>query len=89
MPLQETFRADCVLWNGYKPCAVQKTENQPDCIGCTQHEAGPVIYNTESSPFSPEMLTEAKSIGIVEMGGLGSILRAVRIRFEPKSRLDT
>lgn len=79
MSLQEVFRADCILWNGYKPCAIQKADNRPDCLGCAQHVAGPVVYDIESMPFRPEMLTEAKNIGIIEMGGLGSVLRTTAV----------
>lgn len=73
---QESFQADCVLWNGYKPCTVQKAESRSDCFGCKQYEIGPVIYHLGSqSSFDPNLIESAEKLGIVEMGGLGSILR--------------
>lgn len=75
----ENFQADCVSWNGYKPCAIQKAEERPDCFGCEQYETGPVLYDLSSQPFSPAELETAEKLGIVEMGGLGSILRTTAV----------
>lgn len=72
---QETFRADCISWNGYKPCSIQKAEDRPDCFGCDQYEAGPVLYDIENQTFDVEALKSAATLGVVEMGGLGSVLR--------------
>lgn len=80
MPLpQETFRADCVSWNGYKPCLVQKAENRPDCFGCSQYEIGPIVIDIDNQLFDTEILKTANAIGIVEMGGLGSVLRTTAV----------
>ena len=76
MPLtQETFRADCVSWNGYKPCLIQKAESRPDCFGCDQYEMGPILYDVENQTFDIDTLKSAATLGVVEMGGLGSLLR--------------
>lgn len=76
---QETFRADCVSWNGYKPCDIQKADNRPDCFGCSQYESAPIVLDIDSRPLDMKVLKEAESIGIVEMGGLGSILRTTAV----------
>ncbi len=72
---QETFRADCISWNGYKPCSIQKAEDRPDCFGCDQYETGPVLYDIENQTFDIEAIKRANTLGVVEMGGLGSVLR--------------
>lgn len=72
---QEIFRADCISWNGYKPCSTQKAEDRPDCFGCDQYEMGAVLYDIETQTFDVEALKGAATLGIVEMGGLGSLLR--------------
>lgn len=76
---QETFRADCVSWNGYKPCSIQKAENRPDCFGCGHYETGPAVIGIDHQPFDAEILKTANAIGIVEMGGLGSVLRTTAV----------
>lgn len=76
---QETFRDDCVSWNGYKPCNIQKANGRPDCSGCDQYEQAPSVYNIESRAFDPKMLVNVTSVGIVEMGGLGSVLRTTAV----------
>lgn len=77
--LQAAFRADCMYWNGYKPCDVQKADSRPDCVGCDLYEPGPVLYPVMSRPFDAGALAEAKSVGVVEMGGLGSVLRTTAV----------
>lgn len=76
---REKFQADCTNWNGNKPCTIQKLENRPDCLGCDQYEPGSVLYDTSNQPLSPELLVTAENIGMVEMGGLGSILRTTAV----------
>lgn len=76
---QERFQADCVSWNGNKPCAIQKLENRSDCLGCNQYEPGLSVYDIDNQPSSPESLIAADNIGMVEMGGLGSLLRTTAV----------
>lgn len=74
LPL-ETFQADCVSWNGYKPCDIQKAENRTDCIGCEAYQPGPELHTAVPEHLDPETLDTTDTIGIIEMGGLGSLLR--------------
>lgn len=41
----EVFRADCVEWNGYSPCPIQKSTGLSDCLGCDRYEPGPPILD--------------------------------------------
>lgn len=76
---REKFQADCTNWHGNKPCVVQRSENRPDCLNCNQYKPSPILYNISNLPFNTESLITAKNIGMVEMGGLGSILRTTAV----------
>src|SRR5690349_16388249 len=76
---REAFKPDCQNWDGYKPCPIQKLNEQPDCLGCEEYEPAPAIIDKEPSTYTPEILKEAKSIGLIEMDGLGSVLRTTVI----------
>jgi ADP-heptose:LPS heptosyltransferase len=58
---------------------VQKRDSRPDCFGCNQYETESTAYNIVSQPSSPELLATAENIGIVEMGGLGSLMRTTAV----------
>ncbi len=76
---RKAFRSDCVHWEGYKPCPEQKKQRLPDCFGCNRYEPGESILDVETVPYDPSILDSARRVGIVEMGGLGSLLRTTAI----------
>lgn len=75
----EYFKDDCVNWLGYKPCPVQVANNKRDCFDCGFYSPEPQLQKTCRSNYSPEILGRSKTIGIIEMGGLGSILRTTAV----------
>lgn len=76
---ETAFKADCTEWVGYKPCAIQKAQGRPDCFGCEEYTPAADITPAAESSFSPEVFATAENIGIVEMGGLGSVLRTTAV----------
>lgn len=77
--LKGDFRADCINWNGYRPRMVQQETGRADCAGCEEFEQGPEIYQIDYEAYEPNHLASANSIGIVELGGLGSIIRTTAV----------
>ncbi|WP_084263039.1 glycosyltransferase family 9 protein [Actinomadura formosensis] len=75
LPITDLTRPDCDNWLGYKPCAEQKAQQLANCAGCVRFEPGPESITVNVQPYDPAILEDAKDVGIVEMGGLGSILR--------------
>ena len=71
----ESIHDDCVQWTGYKPCPVQKEQGFFDCTDCVLYEPDTTINDNICEPFGPDKLVSASSVGVIEMGGLGSILR--------------
>lgn len=71
----EEFSPDCSLWEGYKPCAVQKDQGRSNCLGCESYRPQIRIAESETRPYVPEAIFGAYQLGVVEMGGLGSILQ--------------
>lgn len=72
------FRSDCDNWNGYKPCKIQKSENLRNCSTCTQYFQAERKSYTPLNTFDgyePGIISSVQSIGIIEMGGLGSHVR--------------
>lgn len=75
----DAFRADCENWVGYKPCDIQRELGLPDCTGCDFFSPSPVESQTQSVYISTSSLATAENIGIVEAGGLGSVLRTTAV----------
>ncbi|MCS7092279.1 MAG: hypothetical protein NZM26_02930 [Patescibacteria group bacterium] len=75
----EIFKPECANWLGYKPCTEQKKQGLANCANCAFYQEGQKILQIVNKPYSPEELRTASSVGIVEMGGLGSILRTTAI----------
>lgn len=75
IPVVEAFSPDCKNWPGYKPCDIQKTQQAPDCSGCESYERVGNILTIQRPPYEPSDIQNSDHIGIIEMGGLGSILR--------------
>lgn len=73
------YKPDCSLWKGYKPCDYQQVSAQPNCGGCPVYEPSSIGTPEIADPYDPEALRQARSIGVIEMGGLGSILRTTAV----------
>lgn len=69
------FRPTCTHWVGYRPCAVQAQTGT--CAGCAHYQPAPITTPEAGRrrPYDPRMLSVARTVGLVEMGGLGSHLR--------------
>jgi len=76
---REAFKPDCQEWDGSKPCPIQKVTGRPDCNGCDEYAPTAAIIDIEPSMYTPEALRSANHIGIIEMDGLGSILRTTAV----------
>ena len=82
----EIFQADCKHWEGSKPCEIQRQVNRPNCLGCDQYEPAPECNKPTTTECSErDLIVTAGKIGIVEMGGLGSILRTTAVTKAIKS----
>jgi ADP-heptose:LPS heptosyltransferase len=76
VPPELTIRPDCEDWVGYKPCRVQRELRLPDCGGCPHHRPAPAVVDlSHQRPYDPVELRNARRVGVVEMGGLGSHVR--------------
>ncbi len=73
------FSDDCAQWTGYKPCPTQKEQGFFDCSGCGEYEQADLVRINKVEPFGPESFEQANTVGIVEIGGLGSILRTTAV----------
>jgi ADP-heptose:LPS heptosyltransferase len=75
-----TFAADCLHWLGSEPCPLQRAADRPSCAGCrTYHPTAVLPVRRAARPYHPQVLRTAGRIGLVEMGGLGSHLRATAV----------
>ncbi len=75
----DAFRADCQNWEGYKPCPIQKAQGLPDCSACTAFSPIEEVRQTQTVYIATSGLDSAKNIGLVEAGGLGSVLRTTAV----------
>ncbi|WP_199043034.1 glycosyltransferase family 9 protein [Glycomyces salinus] len=76
------YSFDCVEWDGNRPCPHQHRTSAEDCAGCRFHR--PAVVRGGPPPhiqFDPSMFASARSIGIIHLGGLGSILQADVVRW--------
>ncbi|NUS71859.1 MAG: glycosyltransferase family 9 protein [Corynebacteriales bacterium] len=73
------FQHDCIQWLGYKPCPHQQQIGLSDCGACTAFQPAEARFSLKQTRFQPSALAKAARIGIVEMGGLGSILRTTAV----------
>ena len=85
------FQPNCSEWKGYKPCDIQKEFDRQDCFGCDRYiPIGAELDDVEEGSVK-ERLLGAYSVGLIEMGGLGSILRTTAVtkelrRINPRAR---
>lgn len=75
----DSFSADCTSWLAYKPCPEQIVQNLHDCGGCGSYSPKPPVLGKQFESYDPRHLGQARSIGIVEVGGLGSVLRTTTV----------
>jgi ADP-heptose:LPS heptosyltransferase len=74
----DAFRADCERWVGHQPCDVQLARDLPDCTDCTEFIPVENEVSTQTV-YIRGTQNEPRSIGIVEAGGLGSVLRTTAV----------
>jgi len=79
-PWQRMFRSDCLWWRGYRPCERQTALGLPHCRDCNGFEPSPVVDPVAAFvDYSPACVASANCVGIVEAGGLGSVLRTTTV----------
>lgn len=81
MSSNSEFRGDCELWRSYKPCPVQLARGVFDCSGCLDFKAASITESDyiPSAQFDPTSVGQLDSIGVIEAGGLGSIMRTTAV----------
>ena len=73
------FKSTCRSWLGHQPCAVQRATGQPDCTDCEHYCPAASTGVTAAPDYRPAALLSARTVCIVEAGGLGSVLRTTAV----------